>query len=145
MQKLTFSENIHATPQRIWTVMLDDPTYRQWTAVFQEGSYAVTDWQEGSRTLFLDGKGNGMVSTIKTHRPNQFLSIEHLGTVKNGVEDVTSESVKAWAGAHENYSLTQENGACTLTVEMDVTGDMLGYFNDTWPKALAKLKEIAES
>jgi hypothetical protein len=63
-----------------------------------KGSYAVTDWNVGSKALFLSPQGEGMVSRIVAHRPNEFLSIEHLGIVKNGVEDTKSEAVKAWAG-----------------------------------------------
>ena len=125
--------------------MLDDATYRQWTSVFSEGSYAVTDWKEGSKALFLTPEGDGMVSRIAAHRPNEFLSIRHLGAVKNGVEETESEASKTWAGALENYTLRDVGGSSTLTVEMDVTNEYEKYFEETWPKALAKLKEVAES
>lgn len=124
--------------------MLEDATYRQWTSVFHEGSYADTDWKEGSKALFLAPEGDGMVSRIAVHRPGEYLSIEHLGFVKKGVEDTQSDEVKGWAGAHENYTLRETGGASTLIVEMDVTDEYRKYFEDTWPKALAKLKEIAE-
>lgn len=144
MDRLTFSTTINAPKDKVWRVMLDDATYRQWTSVFSEGSYALTDWKQGSKALFLTPEGDGMVSRIAAHRPNEFLSIEHLGTVKNGVEDTTSKDVNSWAGAHENYTLRETNGSSALTVEMDVTGEYKKYFEETWPKALAKLKEVAE-
>jgi hypothetical protein len=124
--------------------MLEDATYREWTSEFQEGSYAVTDWKEGSKALFLTPAGDGMVSRIAVHRPNEFLSIEHLGAVKNGVEDTDSDEVKGWAGAHEDYSLREVAGGVTLTVEMDVTDEYRKYFEETWPKALSKLKHVCE-
>ena len=34
-----------------------------------------TDWKKGSRAIFGDGKGSGMVSEIEEVIPNQFLSI----------------------------------------------------------------------
>ena len=145
MRKLTFSTTISAPKDKVWRAMLDDATYRQWTSVFQEGSYAVTDWKEGSKALFLSPKGDGMVSRIETHRHSEFLSIEHLGIVKNGVEDTTSNEVQGWAGAHENYTLKEVNGVSTLTVDMDSTEEYLEYFENTWPKALNKLKEVAEN
>jgi hypothetical protein len=144
MQRLTFSITINAPKAKVWRVMLEDATYRQWTSAFQEGSYAVTDWSVGSKALFLSPQGDGMVSRIAVHRPNEFLSIEHLGIVKNGVEDTKSEAVKAWAGALEDYTLTETNRASTLNVEMDVADDYRKYFEETWPKALSKLKELAE-
>jgi uncharacterized protein YndB with AHSA1/START domain len=144
MDRLTFSVTINAPKEKVWRVMLDDPTYRQWTSAFQEGSYAVTDWSVGSKALFLSSQDQGMVSRIVAHRPNEFLSIEHLGTVKNGVEDTKSGEVKAWAGALENYTLKEANGASTLTIDMDVADDYRKYFEETWPKALSKLKDVTE-
>jgi hypothetical protein len=34
-----------------------------------------------------------MVAVIAEHRPQEFLSIEHLGEIRNGVEDTASEAV----------------------------------------------------
>jgi hypothetical protein len=144
MDRVTFSTTIKAPKEKVWRVMLEDPTYRQWTSVFHEGSYAVTDWKVGSKALFLTPEGHGMVSRIAAHRPNEFLSIEHLGEVKKGVEDTKSEAVKAWAGAHENYTLKETNGVSTLTVDMDMTEEFKKFFEETWPKALSKLKYLSE-
>lgn len=124
--------------------MLEDATYRQWTSAFQEGSYAVTDWQVGSKALFLTPQADGMVSTIVAHRPNEFLSVKHLGVVKNGVEDTESEEVKQWAGALENYTLKEANGLSHLTIEMDTIDEYKNFFEKTWPEALKKLKEVSE-
>jgi hypothetical protein len=125
--------------------MLEDATYRQWTSAFQEGSYAVTDWKEGSKALFLTPAGEGMVSRILAHRPNEFLSIQHVGTVKGGVEDTETAEAQAWAESLENYSLREENGSSKLTVEMDVNDEYRSYFEETWPNALNKLKQISET
>jgi len=144
MRRLRFSININAPKGEVWRAMLDDATYRQWTSAFQEGSYAVTDWKQGSKALFLTPAGEGMVSRIEAHRPNEFLSIKHLGTVKNGIEDTESEEGKSWAGAVENYELREKDGTSTLTVEMDVSDEYRAYFEETWPKALGKLKDISE-
>ena len=45
----------------------------------------------------------------------------------------------------ENYTLREADGRSTLTIEMDVTDEHQKYFEETWPKALTKLKEIAEA
>jgi uncharacterized protein YndB with AHSA1/START domain len=145
MTKLTFSTTINAPKELVWRTMLEDETYRKWTSAFQEGSYAVTDWKPGSKALFLAPDGSGMVSRIAEHRPNEFLSIEHLGAVKNGVEDTTSADVKEWAGARENYTLRDSSGGATLTIEMDTVDSYKQFFEETWPKALAALKELSES
>jgi hypothetical protein len=144
MERLNFSIKVNAPKEKVWETMLGDKTYPQWTAVFAEGSRAETDWQKGSKAIFGDGKGNGMVSTIAENRPNEYLSIKHLGMIKNGVEDTTSEEVKGWAGAMENYTLKETNGVTEVTVEMDSDPGFKDYFTQTWPKALDKVKEIAE-
>ncbi len=144
MTKLTFSTTIKAPKELVWRTMLDDETYRKWTSAFQEGSYAVTDWTPGSKALFLAPDGKGMVSRVTEHRPNEYLSLEHLGIVNDGVEDTTSDEVKQWAGARENYTLRENGGHVTLTIEMDTADDYRQYFEDTWPKALAALKNLSE-
>jgi uncharacterized protein YndB with AHSA1/START domain len=145
MQKLTHTTTIHASPEAVWHALLDDASYRDWTAEFAEGSHAVTDWKEGSKALFLGPGGDGMLSRIAVHRPNEFLSIEHLGMVKDGVEDTDSALSQAWAGSHENYTLTDApGGGVLLTIDLDSTDDCQAYFETTWPKALDRLKGIAE-
>jgi uncharacterized protein YndB with AHSA1/START domain len=145
MEKINFSININAPRERVWDVLLGKETYPEWTSVFAPGSEAETDWKEGSRALFTDGKGNGMISRIAKNIPNEFISIEHLGMIENGVEDLTSDKVKAWAGAHENYTLKESGGGSELVVDMDTDKEYKDYFTKTWPMALDKVKTIAES
>ena len=143
MHRLVFSVTIRAPKEEVWRALFADETYRQWTSVFAEGSYADTDWKEGSKALFLTPSGDGMVSKIAVHQPNEFLSIQHLGTVKGKVEDTGND--KGWAGALENYTLLEESGYSKLIVEMDTTEEYRTYMEETWPKALSKLKEIVEA
>lgn len=145
MQRTQFKSDINASPEKVWQVLWGEDTYPQWTSVFSEGSHAVSDWQVGSKVLFLDGKGSGMVSRIAALKPQAYMSFEHLGEVKDGVEDTTSERVKQWAGAHENYTLTQTEGGTTLVVDIDLDGEFVNMFKEIFPKALAKVKEISES
>jgi uncharacterized protein YndB with AHSA1/START domain len=145
METLNFSIKINAPKEKVWDVLLGEKTYPEWTSVFAPGSEAETDWKEGSRALFTDGKGNGMISRIAKNIPNEFISIEHLGMIENGVEDLTSDKVKAWAGAHENYTLKESGGGSELVVDMDTDKEYKDYFTKTWPMALDKVKAIAES
>jgi uncharacterized protein YndB with AHSA1/START domain len=141
---MTFSTSINAPKDLVWRTMLEDETYRQWTSAFHEGSYAVTDWKPGSKALFLAPDGSGMVSRVADHRPNEHLSLEHLGIVRNGVEDTTSTDVLRWAGAREDYTLREDAGRVVLTVEMDTTEEQRQAFEGMWPQALAALKELSE-
>ncbi|HWC31068.1 MAG TPA: SRPBCC domain-containing protein [Dehalococcoidia bacterium] len=148
MQRLQFAIQIQAPREKVWKTMLEDETYRQWTEPFSPGSYYVGDWAEGSKVLFLGpgegGKEEGMVSRIKANRPYEYVSIEHLGFVQNGVEDTTSENVKPWVGAEENYTLKQSDGGTELLIELDTAPEQREMFEDMWPRALEKLKQISE-
>ena len=144
MEKKHFHISINAPKESVWQTLWNDNTYRQWTAVFSEGSRAETDWKTGSKILFTDGKGSGMVSTVAENKPNEFMSIRHLGVLKDGVEEKDSPEVQKWAGALENYTLRSQGDKTELDVDMDITEEFSDYFETTWPKALEKLKEVAE-
>jgi len=145
MEKLQFSTRINALKEKVWKTLWEDSTYRRWTSVFSPDSYADTDWKEGSKILFLDGKGDGMVSKIETNRPNELMSFRHLGEVKNGVEDTESDKVKGWAGAMENYTLKEANGLTELLVEMDINEAYKDMFMQMFPKALEQVKVLSEN
>ena len=146
MEKLKFSTTLKAPKEKVWKVLWDDATYREWTTAFSEGSYALTDnWKEGSEVKFLDPQGSGMISRVAANRPFEFMSFEHLGEIKEGVEDRDSERIKAWAGAKENYLLTETNGVTKLDVEMDVNDKFKSMFLEMWPKALDKVKVLTEN
>lgn len=144
MEKLHFTKVINATPEKVWDVLWGRETYPQWTSAFAEGSNVETDWKEGSKVLFGDGKGNGMVSRIAVSRPNEYMSFEHLGMLTNGVEDTTSEQVKDWAGAKENYTLKKVDGKTELLIDMDINDEYKDMFTQMWPNALENVKNLAE-
>ena len=64
--------------------------------------------------------------------------------VQDGEEDTTSDAVKQWAGSLENYTFKDKNGKTELLVDMDINDEYKDMFSDMWPKALKKLKELAE-
>jgi len=148
MDKLEFSIVIDAPKEKVWNTMLEDKTYRIWTEAFMPGSYYDGDWSKGSKILFLgpgnDGKVGGMVSRIKDNRLYEYVSIEHLGEVIDGVEDTTSDRVKDWAGALENYSFIDKDGKTELIVDMNINEEFKEMFEGMWPKALQKLKALCE-
>ena len=144
MERKEFTIDINAPREKVWDVLWQDDSYRKWTSVFSEGSHAETDWKKGSKVLFLDGKGSGMIAKIAENIPNEYMSIQHLGMLNDGVEDFESAKVKEWAGALENYTLENKDGKTHLVVDMDIAEEYKDYFANTWPKALDKVKELAE-
>lgn len=150
MQKINHSIVINASREKVWDVMLGDATYREWTNVFHPGSYYKGDWGEiGSKMLFIGpdpegGADMGMVSYVRESRKPEYVSVEHVGMIKDGVEDTTSEEVKQWTPAFESYTFTEVDGGTEVSIELDAAEEHVAMFEDMWPKALAKLKEIAE-
>ncbi len=150
MKKIHFAIHINAPREKVWDTMLEDTTYRQWTAPFNPaGSYYEGSWDEGAEMRFLgpsqDGSTiGGMISRIKENRLHEFLSIEHLGMIENGVIDTTSEKVKAWTPAFENYTFVEKDGGTELSIDVDSNEEYAEMFSEMWPKALALLKALAE-
>ncbi|MFF1251765.1 SRPBCC domain-containing protein [Pseudarthrobacter sp. NPDC058329] len=149
MQTQHFSITINAPKEKVWHAMLDDQTYREWTTAFSEGSYFEGAWEEGSKMLFLGpdpetGVTGGMVSRIARCRPFEFVSIEHLGIMNDGVEDTTSDEARKWAPAYENYTFTEKDGMTELVVDSDTDEEQAAEFEKMWQVGLQRLKEIAE-
>lgn len=145
MKTLHFSTVIHAPRKHVWDVMLGPETFRAWTAAFAEGSYFEGSWGEGQKIRFLAPDGGGLVSMIARNRPYDFISIKHLGYIKDGIDDTESAAVRSWAPAYENYTFLDLGGSTALKVDMDVTPEFEKYMENTWPKALATLKAICEA
>ncbi len=145
MEKLNFSTSINAPKEKVWKVLWDDASYREWTSAFCDGSFAETEnWKEGSEVQFLDPNNCGMVSKVVVNKPNEYMSFQHLGEIKDGVEDRSSDKVKEWAGATENYTLKETGGVTALAVDLDIADEYKDMFAEMWPKALSKVKTLSE-
>ncbi|MCR5887002.1 SRPBCC domain-containing protein [Hymenobacter sp. J193] len=144
MKKTRFSTTIQAPKEKVWRVLWDDSSYSLWTEPFSPGSRAITDWQEGSKVVFTASDEGGMYSVIEKKIPNEFMSFKHLGELKDGQEQPWDAKNQDWAGALENYTLTETDGATTLLVEIDIAEDHQPYFEEAFPQALAKVKALAE-
>jgi hypothetical protein len=145
MKKLEFATVIDADPETVWNTMLTLDTYEKWTTAFCEGSTYKGSWDAGERMRFLAPGGDGMLSVIAENRPFEFLSIKHIGSITNGVDDTESEEVRKWAPSFENYHFTDLGGSTELKVVMDVLPDFEKVMSAMWPKALASLKTLCET
>jgi len=150
MEKLHFSISINAPKEKVWDTMLNDDTYREWTSVFNpSGSYFLGDWSEGSEIRFIgtetDGKVSGMLSRIKENRKYEFLSIQHLGEIIKGELKPWTDQEMAGKEFFENYTFKQSGDITEVMVDIDTNEEYKGMFEETWPKALEKLKSLAEA
>lgn len=151
MKKLQFKVSIKAPVTKVYDCMLgstNKSTYEQWTSLFNPTSTYEGNWEKGTKILFIgvDEKGEkgGMVSRIVINIPNQFVSIQHYGILKDGKEITEGPEVEKWANGFENYTFEENNGTTTVTVDLDTTEDFVSYFDEAYPKALEKLKELCE-
>jgi uncharacterized protein YndB with AHSA1/START domain len=145
MKKLEFIKEINAPAQKIWFVLWNDFYYRQWTSVFHEGSYAISDWKQGGKILFLSPDGDGMYSQIEANEPYEYMAFKHIGIVKNFIELPLDEETKTWSGGMETYILRESNGTTVLQVLLDAVEAFESYFNTTFPKAIEKIKYLSET
>ncbi len=148
MQKLHYSIRIKAPKEKVWGTLIGDTTYPEWTSPFMADSSFKGSWEQGSKIRFVapdkNGKMGGMLSTVAENRPYEFISIKHLGVIENDIEDTTSEEAKKWAGGLEEYAFREANGITELLVDMDSDESNKAMFDESWPKSLQKLKELAE-
>ena len=144
LKRLQWSVEIAAPTSRVYQVLIGLETYKQWTSAFGEGLYFEGSWQKGQGIRFLTPEGHGVISEIAENRLNEFLSVRHLGYIANGVEDTSSEAIRAWAPAYENYTFAATPQGTKLIVAQDMTQEFESM-TEGWPKALAILKALCEN
>lgn len=145
MERLEYRTIIDATREKIWKVLWGEETYPEWTKAFSEGSRAESDWKEGSTILFLNAEDEGMIAIIEEMDEPVKMHFRHVGMIdKNGNEDFDSEMVKAWKDASEIYTLEDQEGKTLLVVNMDTEESYKNHFNEIWPKAFGRIKELVK-
>ncbi|PTX18267.1 activator of Hsp90 ATPase-like protein [Pontibacter mucosus] len=65
---------INAPKEQVWEAMMQDKYYQEWTAAFSEGSKVETDWELGSKAVFTDKSGGGIVARVVEKEPYKRLA-----------------------------------------------------------------------
>lgn len=147
METLHFSIFINAPVSKVWETMIGEDSYKKWASeignVESEGSNYEGSWDKGAEIKFLaadeDGTFSGMIGKIAENKLHEFISIEYTTALYK------NEPMEGWAGMHENYTFTEKDGGTELKVDLDVQEEVKQDMVEGWPKALNKLKELAES
>jgi len=142
MEKLKFSIEIQASREKVWSTLWEDKTFRDWANIIDEGTYMAGVMKEGNEVQFISSvNGYGVTSLIEKLTPNEFVLFRHMTDTK---EDGEQERQKEWTGGQESYLLAERNGSTSLIVELDVPPEQVETFNERLPKALERVKELAE-
>lgn len=140
METLEYKIEINASPEKVWTVLWDDISYRQWTSAFTEGSFYIGTWEEDSMMKFFDPNNNGMYSRVLKNNPNKEMTFLHLGEIYDGVE-----VPQDWGDATESYILQETEEGTKLTAKINTSEEFRGFFEDKFPNALQNVKNLAEN
>jgi uncharacterized protein YndB with AHSA1/START domain len=145
MKKLEYSIEIKSSPARVWKLMLDQQTYKEWTKVSWPGSDYKGKWAKGEDIQFIGADGSGTLAHIDEFVPEKKMSATHVAALlPGGVQDRDSEIAKGWVGTTEQYTLSAAGNTTTLTVEIGAKPGWEEMFDAGWPAALKKIKEICE-
>ena len=144
IRRYTYHIDIDAPAERVWYVLLNDETYRQWTKYFHDGSYYKGELKQGGRVHFLTPEGGGMYADIIIYKPYSNILFQHIGEVVNFVEQPLDETAERWTGAFENYILKSSGSITKLIVEVDITPEHVTFLNENFSKGLKKIKELSE-
>lgn len=142
MNEMQFSIAINAAKERVWATLWQDATFRDWASIIDPETYKVGDLQEGNEIQFISAaNGYGVTSLAETVRPGEFLRLRHRADTQ---ETGSREREPQWTGSAETYTLAEEDGVTTLAVAFGVPPELEEYFEDAYPKALQRVKELAE-
>ena len=145
MKKLEYEINVNATAKKVWDTMLHHGTYEIWSDAGWPNSTFEGDWNERAHIKFIGPSGEGTLVKIIQLISFKLIKAEHIAVLlKEGKEDRESETAKTWIGSKENYYFGENNGTTHLKVEIECNPEWEKIFNDGWPNALSKLKEICE-
>lgn len=142
METLQFSTEIKSSKEKVWNTLWDDKTFRDWASIIDEGTYMKGEMKEENKVEFISSVSEyGVTSLIEKLIPNEFVLFRHSSDTKDSGEQ---EREKEWTGGKESYSLSEKDGVTTLTIEIDVPLEQEETFKDRQPKALERVKVLAE-
>ena len=141
MQKMQFSINIEASKEKVWETLWGDKTFRDWVNIIDEGQYMVGELAEGNEIQFIGGSGFGVTSLVEKLIPHEYLALRQ---VADTIDYGKQERDKEWTGGTESYELVEKNGITNLIVKIDVPPGLEEIFKGRFPKALERVKVLAE-
>jgi len=142
MKEMQFLVEISATKEKVWDTLWQAETFRQWASIIDPGTYMTGELKEGNEVQFISSEnGYGVTSLVEKLTPGEFLLLRHSADTQ---EEGKRERAQEWTGGKESYSLVEEGNTTILTASFDVPPELEEYFRVNYPKALERVKELAE-
>ena len=142
MKEMQFQVAINAPKETVWATLWQDETFRQWAGIIDPGTYMVGELKQGNEVQYISlENGYGVTSLVKKLIPGEYILLRHSADTQ---EKGKKEREKEWAGGEESYTLIEREKLTILTVKVDVPPKLEEYFKITYPKALERVKELAE-
>lgn len=140
---MQFQVTIKASKEKVWDTLWQDKTLREWAGLIDPGTYMKGELKEGNQVEFISAEnGYGVTSLVEKLTPNEFVLLRHQADTQQAGTQIRE---KEWTGGKESYSLVEKDDMTTLTAAFDVPPELEDYFAQNYPKALERVKELAES
>lgn len=143
MKNVHFSIDIQAPKAKVWEVLWQDQTFRQWAGVIDPGTYMLGELREGGEVQFISAEnGYGVTSLVEKLVPGELLLLRHHADTQDSGKH---EREQQWTGGTETYALAEKNDTTVLTVSFSVPPELEAYFQVNYPKALEQVKILSEN
>lgn len=137
--RIVLSIEINAAPARTWAVLTGTETLRQWAAAFGEGTWAETNWAQGSEVVWKDNDGNmGAKGIILLNEPASLLKTGYY-------DDINSVPPTPLGEYTEIFALAEKAGGTILSTDAGpLSLKHIKVHQPMWEEALQRIKKIAE-
>lgn len=143
---MRYTTEINASKEKVWQVLWDDHTFRDWANIIDEGTYLEGELREGNEVNFMSASsGYGVASRVEKLIPYTHISFRQIADIKVGQDGSIEKRDKQWTGAMESYDLEENHDKVKLTITQDVPDELVEYFESTLPKVLERIKVLAET
>lgn len=141
MIEMQFEIKINAARDKVWGVLWQDKTLRDWAGLVDPGTYMAGELKEGSTVQFNSAEGYGVTSLVAKLIPNEYILFRHKADTQDNGDNSREDQ---WTGGNESYTLTEEDGITTLKMKLDVPPELKQIMGTSYPGALQRIKELSE-
>lgn len=148
MKNLQHSIEINASKEKIWSVLWDDTTLRDWAGIIDPGTYMTGPLVEGNEINFIGnsdgGVRYGVTSKVEKLIPFEHITLRQIADIKVADDGTIDKRDPQWTGSVETFELEEKAGKTTLTHTQDIPDELVEYFENALPKVQERIKILAE-